>query len=1052
MQYFLTLFITFLFSSIAFSAEPSAFSISQTPLFTLLAGKPNILLILDNSGSMAEDINGNNIPKCSGSPLPNPCSYYGSGDDSLGSKGLIAKTAAKTFISQVEGQVNLGLMLFKYSGSSTLGYGNLVYPVAELNSTRVDYFNNANTGILNCNVPYYNGSTANTSRTAKCNSNGIQNLYGTPLEGTLLSSRNYYKNALKSSENGTGQALSQVNTNGNIFPNLPPSCGKNYVILLTDGEPTVNKSGGSYSSNTSAVNATVTAAKSLKDSGYLVYVIGLGTGVAKTNTDKIAAAGGTGSSYNPQSTEELSDAFNAIFADVMSRSGSAASVATNSAQFNIDTSVYQARFNTENWYGQFLKFQTDNTTGNVSSTPDWDSASILNSQPWSTSSTASNRRIIITARRPSSTDTPGPSTGIPFKWPANSSSPGSSEIYPWQIAALNKNESNVTDNQGSLRINWLRGDRSKEGSGTSDFRARTSVLGDLVNSYPVYVSPPAETYSDESYKTFRSTYSSRPSVVYVGGNDGFLHGFSVSNGTEILAYAPSASFKKFSKLMRQDYQQNHIFTVDGSPSFADVQFNDGSWHTVLVGGMGAGGRLFYALNITNTSSDSTKPDPVFTDTTTNASKIVLWEFSDTNSQSGTLSSSGNPTGAVNGDSDLGFTYAKPAIVKLNNNKWVAIIGNGYNNTDASMGASSTTGYAAMYVIDIETGNLIKKISVPVGTTSIPNGLGSIRTFDQNNDGKADYAYAGDLYGNIWKFDLSNSNPTLWNHAFLSGSTPQPLFTVSVGSPANPRPITGDLRVTKHPNGGQVVLFGTGRYMAISDMKNTYNSQDTDAVYSIWDRGSIISGGRSSLLGQTQSGCQSTANLSNLSDSDACNGSQEFNYFSTSSSNSQNFCKSGENPSTHSCYLGCYLDLTNVPNLGQNGERFIYFPQVSSGTAAFNTIIPAVSGCAVDGYTNELILDYLSCSPLNYSPYDVNGDGNFTSLDLIVISETQKTVPSGHVINGLAPPGTRVYTTSTGITKVYQSNSTGSAPTLENIYLKDRAGRVSWRELKQIPSN
>ena len=148
----------------------------------------------------------------------------------------------------------------------------------------------------------------------------------------------------------------------------------------------------------------------------------------------------------------------------------------------------------------------------------------------------------------------------------------------------------------------------------------------------------------------------------------------------MFAYVPGAVFKNLAQLASPAY--THRYYVDGAPNMGDVFYNN-NWHTVLVGGLNKGGQGIYALDITN-------PD------TFSASK-VLWEFSDV-----PPAAAGDP---IKGDPDLGYTYSRPAIVRLNNSKWAAIFGNGYNNTeDDGATTKSTTGYAALFIVDIETGD------------------------------------------------------------------------------------------------------------------------------------------------------------------------------------------------------------------------------------------------------------------------------------------------------------------------------------------------------------
>ncbi|MGV3592522.1 MAG: pilus assembly protein, partial [Gammaproteobacteria bacterium] len=447
-----------------------------------------------------------------------------------------------------------------------------------------------------------------------------------------------------------------------------------------------------------------------------------------------AAFNSKGLFINARTPQDLVGSLEESLAEISDRVGSSASVATNSGQLNAGSHVFQARFDSGEWSGQLIAFAI-NADGTLRPNPSWDAADVLDLQNYNTG------RTILTWNpeidMPSGGAVEG--RGVPFRFPAAYQTPnGTSELGTAQLQLLMKyapntystaNASNRTANQsyGTALLNYLRGQRTNEGSGTYSFRTRNSALGDIVDSDPQYVGAPRFRYPDTlqsaPYSTFASTYATRAPMVYVGANDGMLHGFQESNGQEKIAYVPNEVFTNLPELSRTSYSHTHF--VNEAPTIVDAWLpsydTSGAWRTVLVGGLGRGGQGIYALDVTDPASFNEN----------NASSLVLWEFTDADS------------------ADLGYTYSQISVAKMANGKWAAVFGNGYNNTEAD-GAASTTGYASLFIVDIETGELIRKIDTDVGSTTTPNGLASPALVDADQDFVVDYIYAGDLRGNMWK--------------------------------------------------------------------------------------------------------------------------------------------------------------------------------------------------------------------------------------------------------------------------------------------------------------
>lgn len=893
------------------------------------------------------------------------------------------------------------------------GRGYLHTPIKLLNSTQQTALNTK----LSCNVPSQRTPTSsgvNTPACATCTStcsvSGIKNAGLTPIEGTLNTASDYFSN---------NSAVWSVASEGYVaaaYP-LPQSCGKDFVVFLTDGLPSTNASGVAVTNTATALAAAATAAGNLKANRLVeTYMVGFAMpyGTSATQLDTIAAAGGTGTAYSASNTATLTTALSAIFSDILAKVGSASAVASNSTTLNTNSTIYQAKFNSANWSGELLAYAINATTGAISATPTWQGGTVS----WTVGATVSTQtpsaRNIFTYK-------PSTGGGVPFLWPANPAAPTSTEIDTTQVTALNTNISSVNDGLGSSRLDYLRGDSSNEGISTTSFRIRpANKLGDIINSTPAYVGKPDAGYpsSLESviYATFRDAKASRTKMLYVGGNDGMLHGFDASSGKEILGYVPSKVYSNLSKLTSSGY--SHSYFVDGTPTVADVFYNN-AWHTVLVGSLAGGGQGVFALDITNPST--------FAQNTTNAQNLVLWEFNDTDNAATTTS--------TDGDADLGSTFSQPGVARVctarasgacTASKWVAIFGNGYNNTAAD-GSASTTGYAYLYVVDIQNGNILKKFDTKTGSTTTPNGLASPSLVDVDGDYYVDYVYAGDLQGNMWKFDLTGSIGA-WSIAYGSGPSPDPLYQAK--SPdGTVQPITTRPEVTTHPTGtGYLVLFGTGKYLEqVTDVNTT--TAKTQSFYGIWDNNAQVTSvttRNNSILRQQAVDAETSAwrHVTN-------------------------------NPINWSTDEGWYIDLClNTAGSGacanNYGEKQVSNPVLINGRIFFTTLLPSTVSCTAGGSSWLMVLDFANGGQTLVSPFDTNADSSFNTSDTVAFGGTVGTATANgtKLSGGISSTPTFVYNpnaTNKGTGINYGSGSAGTiTDTLTNV--GKGIGRVSWREL------
>lgn len=641
---------------------------------------------------------------------------------------------------------------------------------------------------------------------------------------------------------------------------------------------------------------------------------------SKENIDDLwhTAVNSRGDYFSAADPDTFADALSSILTSITNRSATASSAAVSVSSLVNGGTVYQASFDSEKWTGDLKAFSVS-STGAVSSINAWSAADQL---------PAANSRVIVTY---DGTD------GQPFRWDDLTGSQKGSLI-----------NANV--------LNYIRGDQSNEINNGGSYRTRTSLIGDIVHSDPLYIGEPGSNYSDNwgsgaetssPYSTFVADNASRQPVVYVGGNDGMLHGFKADSGEELFAYVPDTVIPELSKLTSPTY--NHQYYVDGAVAAADVFFN-AAWHTVVVGSLRAGGQGIYAIDVTTPSSFSSE---------SSAKTKVLWEFTDTD------------------DSDLGYTFGKPSIARLQNGKWAAVFSGGYNNTedddnDGSSTNDSTSGNAVIYIVDIEDGSLIKKFDTKVGMAedpsgaNRPNGLGAPFVADYNNDDIADAIYAGDLFGNIWKLDISASNTGNWDFPYKNGAKPKPIFTACFGTTCtgtNIQPITSQIKVTRHPTtDGYLVLFGTGKYFETTD--NSTTAQVTQSVYGIWDKAesSLSSFDRSDLL------------------------SQQVIKETTAHDNSVRVTTN--NTIDWSTQSGWYLDLVNTEggNTDNEGERVINDVQVRSNYLIVTSAIPSVDECEPQGRSWAMVLDTASGSRLDYSVFDIDGDSLYTVADLINVGD------------------------------------------------------------------
>lgn len=516
----------------------------------------------------------------------------------------------------------------------------------------------------------------------------------------------------------------------------------------------------------------------------------------------------------------LEDALDTSLNKISSQLASSASVAANSTRLDTTAALYQAKFNPGAWTGQLVAYAVDTLTGRIDTVPSWEAGELLTARDVATRT--------ITSLNDST------KLGIDFAYNNLSSA---------QKALLSSDQ-----------LDYIRGVRTKE-QPNGALRKRFGVdglLGDIVNSDPEFINTISQGYDTlpgggaetASYLDFISSpaYTSRPPMLAVGANDGMLHVFDASIGTaksgqEVMAYVPATLMGQLKNFTLPTYvsKGKHQYFVDGTPNVGDVYIdtdNDGDkeWRTALVGTLGGGGRGVFALDLTLLNPNNYKTKETF------SASRVLWEISTTFAPKATdLTDSGSRYGYAN---HLGHVFGQASVVRMANGKYAAVFGNGYNSVRQD---------AVLYIVDIDTGELIRSIATGVGdnTGSLTvNGLSAPITVDANGDRIVDAVYAGDYRGNLWKFDVSASNPSNWKVAYTSGGSPAPLYiteshsfstlllTAEEASPVS-QTITAKPQFSLHPNGGVMIYFGTGKYFERLD---TLNNDDIamHSFYGLWD--------------------------------------------------------------------------------------------------------------------------------------------------------------------------------------------------------------------------
>ena len=462
--------------------------------------------------------------------------------------------------------------------------------------------------------------------------------------------------------------------------------------------------------------------------------------------------------------------------------------------------------------------------------------------------------------------------------------------------------------------------------------------------------------------------------------------YDPGTGRELFAYVPSPVYPNLSQLTNPRY--NHKNFVDATPRVADV-FINGDWRTVLVGGLRGGGQGYYALDVT-------EPDLI---TEATAEDYVLWEFTD--QQLG----------------NLGYSFSAPVIARMANGRWAAIVANGYNDSARNVGFNRGNGVQAIVVIDIETGDLIRRIP-PVtdscrGSGSTPNSPAEPTAIDLDGDNIVDTVYTGGLRGCVISYDVSDSDPAQWP----LGET----LHTAVDDNNKRLPITTPIVVGSHPSGSGVMLFfGTGKYLEPSDQNP---SDRTRRIYGLWDR---RDGSNTSVLTRIANGNLLEQSIvgEELRGTDSDNDGVD--------DGAARVRITTQNEIDWESHEGWYMDLGFGTSLG---EQVVAAPLLRDGRILFTTHVPSGDQCSPlqDGWF--LILDSVSGAMLPNALLDLDGDG---------LEDDGVAGGVAGLVNPFAGPAI-LSAEASDIILSQNEDDTGLSAT--RLFTKFRNGRLSWRELE-----
>lgn len=674
-------------------------------------------------------------------------------------------------------------------------------------------------------------------------------------------------------------------------------------------------------------------------------------------TDMVhAAINGRGDFYQADNPHGFANALRSALNRASERTGSGASLATSAAQLDVGTRIYQVLYHTNKWTGELKAYGVDSNGG-------------IDGMVW----TASDKMPSVDDRN---IYTMGASDKMV-------------ELTHANLTTAQKNALDADSTISSLMVDYIRGaSNAGEAAPEEGWRARSGLLGDIVNSQPVFVGAPevnqfaGRSFTGlSSYAAYVAAQKARDEVVYVAANDGMLHGFNADTGVETFAYLPSSVITHGGELggIRQFALDNygslenpHQYFNDGMLMVADAYF-DNAWHRVLVGGTGRGlAKSIYALDVTD-------PDNV----------TLLWERSAAD-------------GKV-GSNYIGQMIGHPIIAMVADGEWAVLMGNGFN---------SSAGQSALLQFDVKSGSL--KVHQVDGTGG--NGLSTPGVWiDELSTGIASTAYAGDEQGNVWYFELGKQT--------ASAKKGKLLFVAKDGD-GNRQPISAAITVAYNPeNNDKWIFFGTGKMLDSGDRSNT--SLQT------W-------------YGLIVSSEENAARAINSSKTKADLAKREIIYQDAGGTDKKpaRLVTSSEDAESIDGKAGWYIDLQYGKN--KLGEGMVIPNQIYNNLLIGTSRVEDSSDpCSPGGKGWVMAVMPFQGTNLEETFFDSNGDGKFDEGDMIEV-DGKKYVQMGMGFENV--PNNPLFIEDAMITGCVGDSCTNEGPDPTKLNLTGMVQVRSWREL------